>query len=1343
MATWNVGIQTTSTNQTFGIEINGTNPNITVDWGNGLVETFTTTGAKTRTYATAGNYTVKISGSLGSSGQIQLGANNEQRARVISTSEIPTIPGLTNLQEAFFNCTSLTVIPSNLFSNNPGITNFISTFDGCSSLTSIPAGLFANNAAATNFTSTFYRCSSLTSIPTGLFDNNTAVTSFDGIFGECSSLTIVPAGLFANNIAVTGFGFVSTFIGVGLTTLSYSNLLMNMASNAASRQNNVSFNGGNSRYNLAGQAAKQTLEAKGWTFTDLGLDTTIFNILSGINVTDPITINDEFAEFPTHYDIYGYGGYHCVQNITERNIIPSGRRKEGMLIYTAQEDKNWLLSGDINNSNWVEINVEKEYKNLFLNNSNQQVSDIKNFISRPTVSGVVMSLPGDPESSVSLGGFNVGNILFNPQTNLPYINFIERQRVNNIMNANVAEVSPSTFTCSHSFYTPNRSGETIFFDQLTNLSPSRSDINREFQLPFPATIIGASLTVNLSTTGVGPNRGMVSILDKTTKIHYKLIDNIFYNFTRQSFIESGLKIDLQANRKYVIRLDTPNLTTGPSLVRHQLNLSLVNRSNTCTLTPPDTPVCPSDSYIYDKLAILNNSGCITGYSCTPRLPAFIPPVIGSDYIFKQQILPDSTPSQYGAGIAMSDDNSVIAIGALSDPEGNANGGLYAGAIYIYTGSKNNGWIFKQKLLGDNLAGQFINSSQSPPGYYYGESLGSSVSLNHDGSIIFAGARLNATLSNSYGAGKIYTGSKTNGWQLKQTIVPPLIDKAILSPAWFGVSSAISSGGDILALGGPQYNITGTLITGSPRIQGAVALYTGNKENGWVFKQMVTGNNIRRSGFANGIRAGWSVSMKNDGSVIVVGCPIDMPESLNGFGNGSILIFTGKANNGWNLKQHIFDNSLIPSGFQRPYFGGSVSISNNNIIAVGASNKLNSQDVYVGGVYIYSGTPQTNWNLIQSIDGNSPNGKFGESICFNKASGSSLIIGSPFVSAGVSTLYDKSNSLSFTTRQTFFGNTFSTDTLLYGRSNWISQNSDIVLYTSPNESVGVGTLLIYILPDLVSTDIILGECSSDAFTVIYYNSTCGLNVNCPVYMSNDTSDFFNGTFFVHPSFGTPKYLYTVNNGIITNKELCSSSPIINPPTNISVLSRNPTSFDITWNKLLTTYSFYFDVSTDNSFTSFIPFYENRLAFDQGFSLITFTDIVTGLSPGTTYYARVRSEFEGNVSANSSTLTGITQQLDSSSSSSSSSSSLTVNSKELSEYNDCNGPISTAINLYYQGPLGISTMLYTDLNLSIPAPDKTWGPFQFPTVIGPYTYTIYTTLNGEIVFTGSCTRILGVE
>jgi len=46
-----------------------------------------------------------------------------------------------------------------------------------------------------------------------------------------------------------------------------------MASNAASRQNNVSFGGGNSKYNSAGQTARNTLiTTKTWSFIDGGLE---------------------------------------------------------------------------------------------------------------------------------------------------------------------------------------------------------------------------------------------------------------------------------------------------------------------------------------------------------------------------------------------------------------------------------------------------------------------------------------------------------------------------------------------------------------------------------------------------------------------------------------------------------------------------------------------------------------------------------------------------------------------------------------------------------------------------------------------------------------------------------------------------------------------------------------------------------------------------------------------------------------------------------------------------------------------------------------------------------------
>jgi hypothetical protein len=243
--TWDIGLQTTSTNQTFSVIIDvATAPNITVNWGDGVTQTFTTIGTKTKTYAAAGNYTVKISGSLGTSGgKLIIGQDATQRQRVKSTSVLPNIPGLTNGNSLFLD-TACVTLPPGMFNFNPGITNVVNCFSGSTSLTSVPANLF-------------------TALSNCIF--------FFGTFGGCTSLTEVPAGLFANNLNAADFGFC--FQGVTLTTTSYSNLLINMASNAASRPNNVPFHGGNSKYNTDGQTARNTLiNTKSWTFTDGGLE---------------------------------------------------------------------------------------------------------------------------------------------------------------------------------------------------------------------------------------------------------------------------------------------------------------------------------------------------------------------------------------------------------------------------------------------------------------------------------------------------------------------------------------------------------------------------------------------------------------------------------------------------------------------------------------------------------------------------------------------------------------------------------------------------------------------------------------------------------------------------------------------------------------------------------------------------------------------------------------------------------------------------------------------------------------------------------------------------------------
>ena len=99
------------------------------------------------------------------------------------------IPNIEYIQLSFQNCTSLEVIPENLFANCQKVISFHSAFKGCSALQSIPENLFANNLEVTDFTGTFLGCLKLEQIPNKLFDNNRMVTSFAYTFNGCTALT--------------------------------------------------------------------------------------------------------------------------------------------------------------------------------------------------------------------------------------------------------------------------------------------------------------------------------------------------------------------------------------------------------------------------------------------------------------------------------------------------------------------------------------------------------------------------------------------------------------------------------------------------------------------------------------------------------------------------------------------------------------------------------------------------------------------------------------------------------------------------------------------------------------------------------------------------------------------------------------------------------------------------------------------------------------------------------------------------------------------------------------------------------------------------------------------------
>jgi len=106
---------TNADNRTIKLPLYGT-VNCTVDWGDGsATEDFTTTGRKRHTFATAGTYTVKISGSL-----TQFGYYNEEAedgwdgaGYLTEVTDFGDM-GLTSLSGAFCKANNLTSVPASL-----------------------------------------------------------------------------------------------------------------------------------------------------------------------------------------------------------------------------------------------------------------------------------------------------------------------------------------------------------------------------------------------------------------------------------------------------------------------------------------------------------------------------------------------------------------------------------------------------------------------------------------------------------------------------------------------------------------------------------------------------------------------------------------------------------------------------------------------------------------------------------------------------------------------------------------------------------------------------------------------------------------------------------------------------------------------------------------------------------------------------------------------------------------------------------------------------------------------------------------------------------------------------
>jgi hypothetical protein len=182
-----------------------TNGSVTVDWGDGVVETLTTAA---HTFTNGGGYhDIGFRLNSGTFFKPNINNNATYAPRVIAVGPAPasmkvdgfySFSGCTNLKGfdgyvdysagtsiiySCYNCSNLASFP---LVNTSSITNFSFTWGNCSSLTSFP---LINTSSGTNFDSAWAGCLGLTSFP---LINTNAATYLVNTWNGCSGLTSFP-----------------------------------------------------------------------------------------------------------------------------------------------------------------------------------------------------------------------------------------------------------------------------------------------------------------------------------------------------------------------------------------------------------------------------------------------------------------------------------------------------------------------------------------------------------------------------------------------------------------------------------------------------------------------------------------------------------------------------------------------------------------------------------------------------------------------------------------------------------------------------------------------------------------------------------------------------------------------------------------------------------------------------------------------------------------------------------------------------------------------------------------------------------------------------------------------
>ena len=295
------GITTSASPQTFTIPTTsgaGNSYNCTVYWGDGSSSVITAhdDADRVHSYATAGNYTIEIAGTITGFRF----ANAGDKTLVKDVKNWGKLK-LTNETGAFYGCSNMTVSAIDAFDISLVVASgFYSLFYGCASLVLCRALLLFDTSAVTSMRYMFNGCSLFNQSVLNIDTSN--VTNMYAMFSACTAFNQSVAAFDTTKVATIAYMFdsctafnqslaawnitaVTTAIdfckGVTLSTANYDATLNSWGAQAV--QAGVTVHFGSSKYNAGApfDAKAHLINTHTWTFTDGGVD--------GVDVTQAVS----------------------------------------------------------------------------------------------------------------------------------------------------------------------------------------------------------------------------------------------------------------------------------------------------------------------------------------------------------------------------------------------------------------------------------------------------------------------------------------------------------------------------------------------------------------------------------------------------------------------------------------------------------------------------------------------------------------------------------------------------------------------------------------------------------------------------------------------------------------------------------------------------------------------------------------------------------------------------------------------------------------------------------------------------------------------------------------------